>query len=82
MEYFVLNNRFAYQRVLGRPFLKELSAITSIYHLCMKFPVEHSISTVKDDQRSARECYSNFFKKAESRDVNLILRDNDTNDDP
>ncbi|KAL2498191.1 Uncharacterized protein Adt_23741 [Abeliophyllum distichum] len=38
MEFFVFNNRSAYHGVLGRLALKDLQAMTPIYHLVMKFP--------------------------------------------
>ncbi|KAL2542883.1 Ribonuclease H [Abeliophyllum distichum] len=46
MEFLVVDRRSAYHGVLGRPVLKELWAVTSIHHLCMKFPTEGGIATV------------------------------------
>lgn len=80
MVFMVVDNRSTYQGVLGRPALKELWAITSIHNLCMKFPIQNDIATVKD-QRSVKECYSNSFRKVETKDVNVILIDIDENDD-
>lgn len=37
MKFIVVDSRPTYHRVLGRPTLKELWAITSIHHLCIKF---------------------------------------------
>lgn len=48
----------------------------------MKFPIENCIATVRGDQRSARECYSNSILKVEPRSVNVILMDIDEVDNP
>jgi hypothetical protein len=34
-----------------------LRAVTSTYHLLIKFPTEHRIGEVRGDQITARECY-------------------------
>lgn len=44
MEFLVLDHRSTYHRVLGRPTLKELQAITSIHHLYMKFPTKNGVA--------------------------------------
>lgn len=72
----------AYHGVLGQPALMELWAIISIHHLYMKFSTENGIAIVRGDQWSAMECYSNFLRKVELRDVNVILMDIDASDDP
>lgn len=72
MEFLVLDRRSAYHGVLGRPALKELWAVTSIHHLCIKFPTERGIATVRGDQMGSRECYLNSLRKAEPR-VNMVL---------
>ena len=32
-------------------------AVTSTYHLSVKFPTEHGVGQVQGDQLTARECY-------------------------
>lgn len=71
-----------YHGVLGRQALKELWAVTSIYHLCMKFPMENGIATIIGVQRSERKYYSISIRKAEPRDVNVILMDIDMDENP
>ena len=51
----------AYNAIIGRPTLNRLQAVTSIYHLLLKFPTEHRIGEVKGDQVAARECYLAFL---------------------
>ena len=49
----------AYNAILGRPVLIDFGAITSIRHLCLKFPCDNGrIGTLWGDQRSARSCYN------------------------
>lgn len=76
-----MDNRFAYNGLCGRSKLKELWALTSI-HLCMKFPIEDSITTVRNDQMSVRECYLNSHRNTKSWDVNVVLMDIDMNNPP
>ena len=47
----------AYNAIFGRPLLVEFGAVTSIRHLCMKFPTDSGIGTVRGDQKDARQCY-------------------------
>lgn len=46
-----------------------------------EFPTK-VIATVRDDQRSVREFYFNSIKKAELRNVNVVLMDFDEIDNP
>lgn len=82
MEFLVVDHRSTYHGVLGRSALKGLWAVTSIYHLCMMFPMENCIATVRGAQQNIRECYFNSIRKAEPRSVNVILMDIDEDNDP
>ncbi|XP_022846413.1 uncharacterized protein LOC111369168 [Olea europaea var. sylvestris] len=75
MEFFIVDNQSTYHGVLGRPALKELGAVSSIHHLCMKFSTENGVATVRGDQRGSRECYLSSIKKVEPRDVHVIIAD-------
>ena len=44
--------------------MRELRAITSIYHLLMKFHMPNGVSEVKGDQQEARQCYHQAIKAA------------------
>lgn len=81
MEFLVVDYRSAYYGVFGRPNLKELWVVTSIYNLCIKFPTKNGIATIRGDQRNARKCYSNSIRKVESRSMNVILMDIDEIED-
>ena len=47
----------SYNAIIGRPTLNSWKAITSSYHLSVKFPTEYRVGQVQGDQLAARECY-------------------------
>ena len=47
----------SYNAIIGRPTLNNWKAVTSTYHLSVKFPIEYGIGQVQGDQLTARECY-------------------------
>jgi hypothetical protein len=57
VDFLVVNYPSAYNAIIGRPTLNRLRAVTSTYHLLLKFPTEHGIGEVRGDQVAARECY-------------------------
>lgn len=73
MEFLIVDSRLAYHGVLGRSALKDLGVVTSIYYLRMKFSIEQGIKKVRGDQREAWEYYLNSIRKAEPKDVNVII---------
>ena len=63
VEYIVINTPFAYNLLLGRPFLNRLGAVASIAHMKMKLPsTEGKMITIKVDQKMARKCYESSLK--------------------
>ena len=57
MSFLVVDQPSAYNIIVGRPTLNRLKAITSTYHLMMKFPTEKGIAVMLGDQSMARMCY-------------------------
>ncbi|XP_075650257.1 uncharacterized protein LOC142620842 [Castanea sativa] len=47
----------AYNAILGRPTLNAWKAVTSTYHLMVKFPTEYGVGELRGNQVAARECY-------------------------
>ena len=47
----------SYNTIIGRPTLNSWKAVTSTYHVLVKFPIEHKVEQVQGDQLAARECY-------------------------
>ena len=47
----------AYNAILGQPTLNSWKAITSTYHLMIKFPTDYGVGELRKNQVAARECY-------------------------
>ena len=46
----VVDQPSVYNTIIGRPSLNKMKAITSTYHLKMKFPIEEGVREVRRDQ--------------------------------
>jgi hypothetical protein len=57
VNFLVVDCPSAYNVIIGRPTLNRLQAVTSTYHLLVRFPTENGIGEMKGDQAMARECY-------------------------
>ena len=57
VDFLIVDCPSAYNAIIGRPTLNRLRAVTSTYHLLVKFPTEHGVGEVRGDQIVARECY-------------------------
>ena len=47
----------SYNAIIGRPTLNSWKVVTSTYHLSVKFPIEHGVGQLQEDQLATRECY-------------------------
>ena len=47
----------AYNAILGQPTLKSWKAVTSTYHLMIKFPTNYGVRELRRNQVAVRECY-------------------------
>ncbi|GFZ17391.1 hypothetical protein Acr_26g0006610 [Actinidia rufa] len=61
-DFIVVDCPSPYNAILGRPTLGGIKAITSTYHLKMKFPTLTGIGEVKGDQKVARQCFISAMK--------------------
>ena len=57
VTFLVIDCSSAYNAIIGRPTLNLWKAITSTYHLMIKFPTEYRVGELRGDQVVARECY-------------------------
>ena len=57
VTFFVVDCSFAYNAIIGWPTLNLLKAVTSTYHLMIKFHIEYRVWELRGDQVTARECY-------------------------
>ena len=57
ITFLIVNYLSAYNAILARPNLNSWKAVTSTYHLMIKFPTEYGVGKVHRDQVAAHECY-------------------------
>ena len=57
MTFLVVDCSFAYNAIIGRPTLNSWKAVTSTYHLMIKFPTDYGVRELRRSQMAARECY-------------------------
>ena len=57
VNFLVVDCSSSYNAVIERPTLNSWKAVTSTYHLLVKFPTEYGVGQVQGDQLAARECY-------------------------
>lgn len=65
VNFLVVNKWSSYNAIIGRSTLVALHAISSIYHLTLKFFTPMGLGVVKGDQGAAQGCYY-FDLKGES----------------
>ena len=61
-DFTVVDYPSPYKAILGHPTLGGTRAITSIYHLKLKFPTLTRIGKVKGDQKVAKQCFISIMK--------------------
>ena len=57
VAFLVLDYSSAYNAILGRPSLNSWKAVTSTYHLMIKFPIDYGVGELCRNQVATRECY-------------------------
>ena len=57
VNFLVVDCSSSYNAIIGRPTLNRWKAVTSTYHLSVKFPTEYGVGQVQGDQLAVRECY-------------------------
>ena len=69
--FLVVDAHSTYNVLLGKPSLNSIKAVSSAYHLAMKFPTENGVGVVRGDQRIAKECYVASIRQKEVEYVQL-----------
>ena len=57
ITFLVVDCSSAYNAILERPTLNSWKAITSTYHLMIKFPTDYGVEELRGSQVAARKCY-------------------------
>ena len=72
-DFLVIDQSSAFNVVLGRPSLRALKVITSIYHFLMKFPTTNGGGQVQGNQDEVRRFYNQAVRNASRpRQVNIV----------
>ncbi|XP_028118520.1 uncharacterized protein LOC114316065 [Camellia sinensis] len=72
LTFLVIDCPSAYNVILGRTALNVFQAVTSTYHLSIKFSIDHGVGTVRSEQTVARECYVASLKEVKMKEVMII----------
>ena len=65
IDFLVVNCLSSFNGVLGKPMLRTLKAVTSIYCLTIKFPTTEGTGQIRGRQEDSRECYYKSLELAE-----------------
>ena len=57
VNFLVVDYSSSYNAIIERPTLNSWKAVTSTYHLSIKFPIKYRVGQVQGDQLATRECY-------------------------
>ena len=57
VTFLVVDCSSAYNTIIGQPNLNSWKAVTSSYHLMIKFPTEYGVGELRGDQIDTCECY-------------------------
>ena len=57
VTFLVVDCLSTYNAIFGRPTLNSWKAVTSTYHLMIKFPTDYGVGELRGNQVAVRECY-------------------------
>ena len=57
VTFLVVDCSSVYNAILGQPTLNSWKAVTSTYHLMIKFPTDYGVGKLRRNQVATRECY-------------------------
>ena len=81
MTFLVVDCSFAYNAILGQPTLNSWKAVTSTYHLIIKFPTNYGVKELCENQVAARECYIAMLEK-DNHQQTMCIREQRTVAEP
>ncbi|KAL5577586.1 hypothetical protein UlMin_019285 [Ulmus minor] len=71
-EFVVVDCPSSYNAIIGRPTLNVIRAVTSTYHLLVKFPTVGGIGILKGDQQASRDIYEAANRSSNTYSMNVI----------
>ncbi|KAL5554830.1 hypothetical protein UlMin_037066 [Ulmus minor] len=72
VEFVVIDCPSSYNAIIGRPTLYAIRAVTSTYHLLVKFPTIGGIGILKGDQQASRDIYKAASRSSNAHRMNVI----------
>ncbi|KAL5571672.1 hypothetical protein UlMin_021269 [Ulmus minor] len=72
VNFVVVDCPSSYNAIIGRPTLNAIRAVTSTYHLLVKFPTVGGIGVLKGDQQESRDIYEVANRPSNVHRVNII----------
>ncbi|KAL5568810.1 hypothetical protein UlMin_025385 [Ulmus minor] len=72
VNFVVVDCPSSYNAIIGRPTLNAIRAVTSTYHLLVKFPTVGGIGVLKGDQQESHDIYEAANRPSNVHRVNII----------
>ncbi|KAL5577017.1 hypothetical protein UlMin_018716 [Ulmus minor] len=72
VKFIVVDCPSSYNAIIGRPTLNAIRAVTSTYHLLVKFPTVGGIGILKGDQQASRDIYEAANRSSNAHRMNII----------
>ena len=72
VTFLVVNCSSAYNTILGRPTLNSWKAVTSTYHLMIKFPMDYGVVELQGNQVVAWECHITMIEMEDQQQTMCI----------
>ena len=72
VTFLVVDCSSAYNAILERPTLNSWKAVTSTYHLMIKFLMDYRVGELRENQVAARECYIAMLKMDNHQQIMCI----------
>ena len=74
VTFLVVDYLSTYNAILGRPTLNSWKAVTSTYHLMIKFPTEYGVGELRGNQIAVRECYIAMLEMEDQQQTMCIRK--------
>ena len=72
VTFLVVDCSSAYNAILERPTLNSWKAVTSTYHLMIKFPMDYGVGELRGNEVAARECYITMIEMEDQQQMMCI----------
>lgn len=72
VDFVVVDCPSSYNAIIGRPTLNAIRAVTSTYHLLVKFPTVGGVGIIKGDQQESRNIYEAATRSSTAQRMNVI----------